>query len=47
METANVIALASLVQHCAVAHAWTNTIIITVMILTGLCLAMLKQTLGE
>ena len=26
---ANVIALASLVQHCAVAHAWTNTIIIS------------------
>ena len=31
-ETANVIVLAFLVQHCAVAHAWTNTIIITVMV---------------
>jgi len=27
MATANVIDLASLVQHCAVAHVWTDTII--------------------
>ncbi len=32
METANVTVATFLVQHCAVAHAWTETIIIIVTI---------------